>query len=230
MKLAVIQHRLRTDALDDAREAAAEAARAAEAGAELIVLPALDSLADNAAREAFAEATRELRTGLLVPLVTPAVRAHVFTAAEIPTIAERLGSAALLYGDACMDAAVLERTAAEKPAVLILAPKSEGDLQAEAMLELAIGLSESAAGLVVIAEAIGGDFGEPGHGGSAVVLLGDVMAEALADDDRLLVDVPEPVPVPEPREPVPQVPTILQQRLANHEGRQLDPGYLADLS
>lgn len=228
MNIAVVQHRPSPDAVADAHAVASEVALAAEGGAELIVLPSLDSFADPAARRAFTEATRSLPAGLVVPLVEPGVRAHVFTATELPTITERLGPVALLYGDACMDAAVLERTAAEKPSVLILVPKSEGELQAEAMLELAIGLSESAAGLVMVAETIGGDFGEPGHGGSAIVLLGDVMAEAM-EAETIMARVSEPVPVPEPRDAVPAVPTILQQRLANHEGRHLDPGYLADL-
>lgn len=229
MKLAVIQHSLHADALADARAAAVAVVRAVEAGAELVVVPALDSLADPSARRAFAEATSGLAAGLVVPLVSPDERARVFSAAELPAISERLGAVALLYGDACIDPAVLERTAKERPAVLLLAPRSEGDLQAEAMLELAVGLSESAAGLVVVADPVGGEFGRPGHGGSAVVLLGDVMAEAFGEE-TLLVDVPEPVPVPEPRDAVPEVPTLLQQRLANHEGRHLDPGYLADLS
>lgn len=228
MKLAVIQHGLRSDPLDDARAAAAAAVAAGGEGAEFIVVPALDSLAHPDARTAFAEGTRDIRTGLLVPLVTPSVRAHVFTAAEVPEVARRLGTVALLFGDACMDPAVLERTAAEKPAVLILTPRSEGELQAEAMLELALGLSESVAGLVVVAEATGGAFGESGHGGSAIVLLGDLMAEAFTEE-TIVAELPEPVPAPEPREPLPEVPTILQQRLANHEGRHLDPGYLADL-
>jgi hypothetical protein len=56
------------------------------------------------------------------------------------------------------------------------------------------------------------------------------MAEAITDDELLVADIMVPPPAPQPRERLPDVPTILQQRLAHHEGRKLDSGYLADLS
>jgi hypothetical protein len=62
------------------------------------------------------------------------------------------------------------------------------------------------------------------------VLLGEVAAEAFGDTDVLVADVRVPVPQPEPPEPLPQVPTILAQRLAHHGGTKLGVGYPADLS
>lgn len=231
MKLAVVQHRLRGDAVEDARRLAHAAKWASEQGAEAVFFPSVDALREPDARAVFATATDELPGSRVVPLVSEGVRAQVFKATDaIPGVGERLGPVALLYGDACIDPAVLERTAAERPSVLVLVPRSESDLQAEAIIELAMRLSESAAGLVIVAETTGGGFGEPGHGTSAVILLGDLMAEAYEDDEVLLVSVQEPVPLPESPEPLPEVPLILQQRLAQHEGRRPDPGYLADLS
>ena len=84
---------------------------------------------------------------------------------------------------------------------------------------------------MVVADSVGAEAGEPGHGGSSIILLGEVLAEAMGQDgDVLFADVPEPVPAPEPPDPVPAVPTILAQRVATHEGRRLDMGYPADLS
>jgi hypothetical protein len=158
--------------------------------------------------------------------VDPTTRGQYFEPAEL----EPLGRVSLPVGDAAMDPEALERIYAEAPDAIIMAPRSESDLQAEAVLELAIGLSESAAGLVVVTDAAGAEPGEAGHGGSAIIVLGEVLAEAITDDELLVADITVPPSAPQPRERLPEVPTILQQRLAHHEGRKLDSGYLADLS
>ncbi len=116
------------------------------------------------------------------------------------------------------------------PNVAVLLPRSESDLQAEAVLELAIALSDSLAGLVIVVDTDGSEPGHPGHGGSAIIMFGKVVAEAMSGDDILFADVELPVGRPEPREPLPEMPTILQQRLAHHQGHHLEVDYLADLS
>jgi hypothetical protein len=63
-----------------------------------------------------------------------------------------------------------------------------------------------------------------------VSLLGEIVAEAVTEQELLIADIATPVPAPQPRERLPKIPTILQQRLAHHEGKKLDTAYLADLS
>ncbi|MEN6429650.1 MAG: hypothetical protein ABFC80_02230 [Coriobacteriales bacterium] len=141
-----------------------------------------------------------------------------------------IGSLVRLEGDAALDHAEHARALSERPDVLVLSPGAESELQAEAVLELALGLSTSVAGLVLVTEHAGAPAGEPGHGGSAIVLLGEVVAEAVNEDDVITAEIPVPVPAPKPRSPLPAVAPILEQRLAHHRGRRLDPDYLADLS
>jgi hypothetical protein len=130
-----------------------------------------------------------------------------------------------------MDYAQILVAAGKKPQVAIMVPNAENDMQAEAALELAIGLSDSLAGLVIVVGSAGAEPGEAGHGGSAIVHLGKVVAEAMGDEDQTLeFEVDTPIPQPEPRGLLPQIPTILSQRLANHQGRKPDVDYPADLN
>ena len=232
MKIAVIEHRLQGDALADARVLAEESRSASEAGAEAVFLPVAIPIDESAAQEEYARLVSGLPGARLLPRIASGVTSQAFPVTDqIPVIGERLGKVALLHGDACINATVLKGLAVAKPSVLVMSPASENDLQAEAVLELAIGLSESVAPLVVVVDPVGAEAGEAGHGASAIVLLGEVLAEALSEEgDILYAEVPEPLPYPDPPEPVPEVPTILAQRLAHHEGRKLDLGYLADLS
>lgn len=190
MKLAVIQHRSRPSADDDATTLAEWVARAVARGAELVVSDAVS-------------AEREMAA---------------------------VGRCVVLEGDAAIDPAEHHRLAQDPPDVLVLAPASESDLQAEAAIEVAIGLSLSVAGLVVVLDSSGAQPGEPGHGGSAIVLLGEVAAEALTEDDALVASIPVPVPHPEPRAPLPEVPPLLLQRLAHHRGEKLTFDYPTDTS
>jgi len=141
-----------------------------------------------------------------------------------------VGRCVVLRGDAAIDPEVHRRLAEQSPEVLVLAPASESELQAEAAIEVAIGLSLAVAGLVIVLDSSGAEPGVPGHGGSAIVLLGEVAAEALADDDTLMAEIPVPVPTPEPRAPLPEVPLLLLQRLATHRGEKLTYGYPTDTS
>jgi hypothetical protein len=193
LRLAVVQHRCRADAAEDAAELARAAEAAVAAGANAIVLPEV-----------------------VAPVTVQGL--------------EQFGRVVVVAGDAAIDPEQHRRLAADAPDVLVLAPGSESDLQAEAVVELAIRLSVSVAGLVIVVETSGAEPGSPGHGGSVVVLLGEVLAEAVFEEQTLDVDVTLPVPAPEPRAPLPELPTILAQRLAHHRGERPVVGYLADLS
>ncbi len=204
---------------------------AARDGAEVVFLPAVFDSLDAAAQRAFSDGVAGVSATWLLPRVESRALGQAFSAMPIFGAGERLGSVALVHGDSCFDSGAIAEVATSEPAVLVMTPLSENELQAEAVLEFAIGLSESVAPLVVVAEPVGGGFGEPGQGGSAIVLLGKVLAEALGPDGGVLfAEVPEPLPRPSPPEPLPAVPTILAQRAATHAGRKLDMGYLADLS
>lgn len=231
MRIAVVEHGLRPASSDMGRELGEAAAYAVRAGAETVFLPAVLDGEGAEALAAFRQAIEAARGTIVAALVGVDTPARAFpTSSEVP-LADRLGSVALLVGDACVDEGELQALATSRPAVLVMNPRSESELQAEAFLELAVGLSESVAGLVIVAEAVGAPAGEPGHGGSAIVLLGEVVAEAVGPEgDVLFADVPEPVPLPAARTAVPELPTILMQRRANHQGRKLEVDYPADLS
>ncbi len=228
MNLAVVQHSIRETLDADVTALAAAIRTACERGAELVVCPAVPSIiADpEAARPALLgklEGCAE-GTALLIPFREPAA-SPTFTVRPTP-----LGETALLLGDECLLADVLDWLVAEPPAAIVMRAMCESELQAEGVLERAIALSASVSGLVVVAECDDAGFAEPGHGGSAVVLLGEIVAEAAGGDDGLFIDISVPVPDPEPRESVPTLPPILEQRVAHHQGRKPEVGYLADLS
>ncbi|NTU72405.1 MAG: hypothetical protein HGB10_11390 [Coriobacteriia bacterium] len=224
MRIAAIQHFIRGDAAQDAAALAVAARDAASREAEFVVLPAVPSLANalSPVRERLLEELTDLAPAVCVA-------AGPGSASWVSALPEGAGTVGVLSCDSCLDPIELARMAAEKPSVLVLSPCSETDFQSEAALEFAIALSDSVAGVVVVAECAGGEPLEPGHGGSGVVVLGEVVAEALAGEGVLLVDVPVPIPTPEPREPLPSVPPLLQQRFARNTG-VLSPEHGPDLS
>ena len=164
------------------------------------------------------------------PVALPAGIDLVFAASALPDAGAlaALGEVAVLRGDDALDPDTHRELASRLPAAIVLMPGAESDLQAEGVLELALGLSESVAGLVVVAEDDGAEPGDSGHGGSAIVLLGEVLAEALGGADVIVAEVPLPVPQPAPREPLPEVPPILLQRLAHHRGVKPRTDYPSD--
>jgi predicted amidohydrolase len=219
MRVAVIQHVSRANRSEDVAALTESVAAAAEGGADAIILPAPDTpfagdeyeliAAAAAGRCVVAAVTRD--AGLLVGL-------------------EDLGPVVTLVGDDCFDRSRWRAAGAAGAHTLILSPQCESDLQAEAALEVAIALSDAVAGLVIVVEYSGSEAGAAGHGGSAVVVLGEVVAEALGEDDTLMVDLVVPVPLPEPPEPLPILPTLISQRLALRAGRRPEVDYPADLS
>jgi hypothetical protein len=229
MRIAVIQHLLRGNDDEDAVALANAAADATDMGAEVVVFPSVPVLADSSQGDpvarifsAIGEAQREQ-----VVYLNPALAADGGDVADLPL----LGQTAMLVGDGCADAAEILRISGKKPLVAILAPRSDNDLQAEAVAEFALGLSDSIAGLVIIAECAGAEPGEPGHGGSAIIHLGEVVAEAMSEvDETLTAEFELPIAQPEPRELLPKVPSILLGKAARHQGRRPDVEYPADLS
>lgn len=226
MKFAVVQHALRPAPAQDLEALVLAVVRAAAMGAAVVFLPDLPAiyegpLADELVRRIAAEAPS-------VEIVT-AQRAEDAPAHLTTTATALLGSGIVLVGDDAIDLDVLRSSAAERPGVLLLAPGAESELQSQAVTELAIALSTSLASLVLVAETDGAELGEAGHGGSAIVHLGQVLAEATAGDDLLLADVVTPLGPPEAPEAMPEIPPVLLQRLAAHRGRKLDVAYPADL-
>lgn len=231
VKLAVVQHRLRGSSAQDAEELYQAVASAAQAGADIVVLPEIPTLhgEDNLDRATLLDRMDELPGRRLVPRIDPETRAFA-AVVESPQGYEELGRIALFVGDACMDIDQIEQVASVSPDIAVMLPRSESDLQAEAMIEVALALSDSLAGVILIADTAGAEPGEPGHGGSAIIRLGELVAEAGSDDDVLVAEIETPVAQPEPREPFPQVPPILLQRLAAHQGKRLQVDYPADLT
>jgi len=164
------------------------------------------------------------------PQTSPGDFDVVFRADDLqPPGSTGLGALAVLRGDEVFDLDHLRALTDGSVEVLVLAPGSESDIQAEAVLEFAIGLSDCVAGLVLIVENDGAEPGEPGHGGSAIVLLGEVLAEAMGGADRIDAEIGVPVPQPVPRDPLPELPTILAQRVAHHQGRHVSVDYPSDV-
>lgn len=154
----------------------------------------------------------------------------VFTSDDLkPEAAALLGDVAVLEGDRCFDPGEHERLKERSPSALILHPGSESELQAAAVLELAVALSSNLAGLVAIVEDAGGAPGESAHGGSAIVHAGEVLAEAEDGAQVLTAGINMPLASPVGHGGALEVPTILQQRLANHQGHHLPVDYPADI-
>jgi len=231
LKIAVVQHCLRETPAQDAEALYQDAVTAAAAGAQLVILPEVFSLCGvgNRHQELLSSQLESVGGRRLTSELGPENRAFAGII-DTPQGIERIGTIALLVGDACMDVEEIERLAAEKPDVAVLLPRSESELQAEAVLEVALALSDSLAGLVLVSDTVGAEPGEPGHGGSAIIRLGEMVAEAVDGDDVLVADIDTPIAQPEPREALPQMPPILVQRLAKHRGTRPKVDYLADLT
>ncbi|MDI6713075.1 MAG: hypothetical protein QMD96_07545 [Anaerosomatales bacterium] len=181
-------------------------------------------------RDAHARALAELRARAVAQGAEVLIAAPLGEEEPLLDGIDLLGPSAVLQGDAAIDPAELTRVRRERPAVLVLMPGAESELQAEGVLELALAASVSVASVVVVAEHGGGDIGSPGHGGSAVVVAGEVVTEAFGTEDLVLADVPVPPPPVDASAPDPDPPLILKQRLARHRGEKPEVDYLADLS
>lgn len=227
MRIAVVQHSLMPAPAQDLEALVVAAARASAAGADVLVLPELPALHDGPLNDELYRRVEEVAPGLAILLPHPEADEAVFAAVRE---VKGLGRVAVLVGDACIDDKALAAAAAQCPGCAVLAPRAESELQAEAILELALGLSLSLASVIVVVEPDGAALGSPGHGGSAIVHLGQVLAEAVTGDDLLLAEVLAPLGPPEAPQALPSIPPVLGQRAAAHRGRKMDVGYPADLS
>lgn len=226
VKFAVVQHALRPAPAQDLEALVLAVSRAAALGAAVVFLPNVPALYDGPLAE---ELVRRIVDESPSVEVVIAQRAGAAPGDDAAASVCSLGTTVVRVGDDAIDLDVLRRCAADRPGVLVLAPGAESDLQAQAVLELAIALSTSLASLVVVAETSGAELGEAGHGGSAIVHLGQVLAEAVAGDELLVTDVVTPLGPPEAPAAFPEIPSVLLQRLAAHRGRKVDVGYPADL-
>lgn len=227
MKIAVVQHALRAAPAQDLEALVLALARSASLGADLVVMPDVAAVHDGPLGDELFRRAEEVAPGVTV------WPAHRYASDDehgplllTPDVA---GMAYALLGDDAIDPDVLAGCAAHHPGLLVLAPGAESELQAQAVLELAVALSTSLASVVLVVEADGAGPGEPGHGGSAIVHLGEVLAEAAAGDDLLAAEVVTPLGPPEAPTAFPGVPPVLTQRIAAHRGRKVEVDYPADL-
>lgn len=227
MRIAVIQHRLRAAERQDLAALLALAQEASDGGAGVIVCPAVPGLRGNTrVFGAFLENMRIYAPGSLV--VSPLL-AEIGDG-EVRTVLTPLGRTLALTGDDCIDPALYDGIVAAAPQAMVWQADPESEIQAEAVLEIALDASLSLAGLVLVAATVGGKGAAAGFGGSAIVHLGEILAEASCDEDVVVADVTAPVSLPDRPGPRPVLPPILVQRLAHHRGTKPPTDRPADLS
>lgn len=226
MRLAVVQHQLRPAPAQDLEALAFATTSAVGRGAQVVVLPVVPAVHEGPLSDELYCRLDDGAGAAAILTAQPDREAEAsFTLREV----DGLGRCVLLWGDACMDPEVLAAAAASTPGLALLSPGAESELQAQAVLELAVALSTSLASVIVVAEPDGAAIGEPGHGGTAIVHLGEVLAEAMSGDGLIVADVPAPLGSPEAPAALPEIPPVLLQRLAAHRGRKVAVGYPADL-
>jgi predicted amidohydrolase len=213
LRIAVVQHRIRTHERIDLAALLSLSERAAEEHADVIVYPYIPGLCAGVGLvEAFAQNVTERAPQ--VSMVAPcAVSRRPGPLEPFPT---RLGTTLVLSGDDCIDPAhypAIERMGLE---ALVWQTDTETSQQAEALLELGLDASLSLSGLVLIAGVTGHARGVTSFGGSAIVHLGEIVAEAGDGDDLLVADVATPATLPVRRGPRCVPAPVLAQRLAEH--------------
>ena len=217
MKIAVVQHRIRTHERMDLAALLFMSEQAEDEGADVIVYPCVPGLG-YASSLMTAFASNVIERAPQVSIVAPcAARSRGGDIQSIPT---RLGSTLVLAGDDCIDASTYPQIETLGLEALVWQMDTESPLQAEALLELALDASLSQAGLVLTACLWGEARGVSSSGGSAIVHLGEILAEAGDGEDLLIAEVPVPVALPERRGRRAVPAPVLQQRLAAHRGKQ----------
>lgn len=227
MKIALVHHRVRGDVRADSDALVDSVRQACAAGARAIVCPHVPALASVAGPE------REELLARIEGCVEGAALFMSFRAVgSSPRISSGLlGRTALVAGDACLREDVARSLVAERLDTVVWRVGAESELQAEAVVEYALGCAPALAGLLLLAECSGGSGHDGCQGISAIIHAGELVAETTGlDDEVLLADLALPAPAPEPGLVLPTLPPILAQRLAVHEGRKPSVDYLADLS
>jgi predicted amidohydrolase len=205
VKLAVVQHRIRTHERMDLAAMLALSERAAEEGVQVIVFPRVPGLSRaNSLLTAFFRNVEEHAPGLT--WIRPGLR---YNGGELTSHATVLGRTVVLAGDDCIDPSLFA---------------------AEAALELALEASTMLAPLVVVSAVTGNARGVHACGIAAVVREGEILAEGGEGEDLVVADVPLPTPRAERSRRLPDITPVLAQRLAAHHGTKVPVTYPADLS
>lgn len=227
MRVAVVQHRIRTHERMDLAAMLALSERASEEGAQVIVYPAVPGLSSGTMLvPAFLRNVEDRAPGITA--VSPFVAKREGGAPAVMRTA--LGRTLVLAGDECIDPGVFAEIQALACETLVWQFDAEDELQAEACLELALEASLTLAPLLLVAAVTGSARGIDVHGTSAIVLLGEILAEGGAGEDLLVADVPAPDVAPEHGKRLPEPAPILRQRLAAHRGTKVRVDYPSDLS
>jgi predicted amidohydrolase len=213
LRIAVLQHRLRTHERMDLAAMLAQAEHAAEEGVQVLIFPRIPGLGgDRGLLDAFFRNVTERAPGVTT------VRPHWRYRGEgdpVPFLSG-LGRTLVFDGDDCIDPRwfpVIQESACD---ALVWLFDPEDALQAEAALELALDASLHIAPLVVIATCTGAARGIKAHGVGAIVHLGEIVAEGGNGEELLIADVPRPSGLAERPRTLPQPAPVLQQRLAAH--------------
>ncbi len=217
MRVAVAQHLLRTHERMELAALLSVTERAADEGAQVLAYPCVPGLGNNPAlMEAFIGNVAERAPGLSI--IAPC--AGTGQGEGLPVTVSPLGPTLVLAGDRCIDPERFEEIAGLGLSVLVWQVDSESDLEAEAILELALDASVSLAPLVIVAAYTGSGRGLASHGTSALVHMGEILEEAGGSEDLLVADVPTPLRRPDGRPSLPVPPPVLAQRLALHRGER----------
>jgi predicted amidohydrolase len=225
VKVAVVQLRIRVHVRMDLAALLDATERAADEGAEVIVYPYVPWLTGQPLLDPFF-ASLEQRVPD-IKWVRPGWRSSGDSIAARPTA---LGSTVLLEGDDCIDPAHFPLLRELGCDTLVWLFDAEDDLQAEALLELALEASVTMAPLVVIASLTGDARGIRQYGASAIVHGGEILAEADAEDEIVMADVPRDTPPLAHGHALPEPAPVLAQRLAAHRHTKVKVDYPADLS
>lgn len=227
MRVAVVQHRIRTHERMDLAAMLALSERASEEGAQVMVYPAVPGLAASATlMPAFMHNVEERAPGMTIVSAYGASNRSGPPMA-VPTV---LGRTVVLAGDDCIDPELFPQVRAQECEALVWQFDAEDDLQAEACLELALEATLTLAPLVVVVSVVGSERGIDVHGTSAIVHLGEILAEGGEGEDLLIADVPASSKAPEHGKRLPEPAPILRQRLAAHHGTKVRVDYPSDLS
>lgn len=225
MRIAVVQHRIRTHERIDLAALLSLSEQAADEGADVIVFPRVPGLTyESGLMLAFAE--NVLDRAPQVSIVASC--ASVGREGRFLPVTTRLGRTLVLAGDDGIDPVNFADIEAMGLEALVWQVATESPLQAEALLELALDASLSLSGLVLTACLVGEARGVASHGGSAIVHLGEILAEAGDGEDLLIANVRIPYALPVRKGHRPILPPILAQRVAAHHTR-ISPDYPATI-
>jgi hypothetical protein len=217
MKIAVVQHELRAHVRMDLAALLSLAEAAADEGAAVIVTPCVPGLETNDHLvSAFSSNVGAHAPGATV--LCPCIRAC--DPAPPEPMVTPLGSTLVLVRDECIDADAYRLLGDASIDALVWQFESESELQAEALLEYALDVSLVHTPLVLVASTVGSSRGISRYGGSAIVRLGEIVAEAEGGEDLVVADIEVGVDVPEGSPERPDPSPILLQRLAVHRGEK----------